>query len=82
MQDKRDKWYFRESVLIIAFLSVGPFALPLVWFNPRYGIKAKIVISAVIIILSFILGAMFITSLRSIITYYKAVFYGQGIPGL
>ena len=36
----------------MAFLSVGPFALPLLWFNPRYKTITKLVISVLVISLS------------------------------
>ena len=70
----KDKWYFKPSALIIAFLSIGPFALPLVWFNPRFSPKAKIIISALVIILSFYLGILLFNSLKSIRNYYQLIF--------
>ncbi len=73
----KEKWYFKTSVLVIAFLCIGPFALPLVWFNPRFSPKAKIIISAIIIILSYFLGAVLFNSLQSIIRYYKIIFQGS-----
>lgn len=72
----QEKWYFRNYTLVIAFLCIGPFALPLVWFNPRFSQKTKIIISAIIIILSYSLGFMFFNSLRSITKYYKIIFQG------
>ena len=30
----RTKWYFSTGTLVLALLSVGPLALPLLWFNP------------------------------------------------
>jgi len=72
----QEKWYFKTSILIIAFLCVGPFALPLIWFNPRFSPKAKIIISAIIIILSYYLGSLLFSSLKSITRYYKAIFQG------
>jgi len=70
------KWYFKTSTLVIAFLCIGPFALPLVWFNPRFSQKAKIIISAIIIILSYFLGVLLFNSLKSIISYYRIIFEG------
>lgn len=75
----QEKWYFKTSTLIIAFLCVGPFALPLVWFNPRFSKKTKIIISTIIIIPSYFLGCVLFNSLRSITNYYKIIF--QGSPG-
>ena len=68
------KWYFKTSVLVIAFLCVGPFALPLVWFNPHFTRRKKIVISTIIIILSYYLGVLFVKSLESLKNYYELMF--------
>jgi len=73
-----EKWYFRTSHVITAFLLFGPLALPLVWFNPRYSKNLKIKISAITLILSFFLGIVLSNSIQSIIRYYEAVF--QGFP--
>ena len=45
----QDKWYFKPYVLIIAFLCVGPFVLPLVWFNPSFSRRKKVVVSIIIV---------------------------------
>ncbi|MDD5258444.1 MAG: hypothetical protein PHD29_00540 [bacterium] len=49
------KWYWRKSTLIIAVLSVGPLALPLVWFNPYLNRNQKIVYTIIIIVVSYFL---------------------------
>ena len=69
-----DKWYFKTKILVIAFLCVGPLALPLLWFNPRFNQKNKIIISLIVIILSFSLAVVCANSLKSIINYYKIIF--------
>ena len=46
------KWYHATSLVVIALLCLGPLALPLVWFNPRYKIAIKIIISVVVILIS------------------------------
>jgi len=48
----KGKWYFSTPTVVIALLCVGPFALPLVWFNPRYKIITKLVGTVVIIALT------------------------------
>jgi len=45
----KTKWYFSTSVVVIALLSVGPFALPLVWSHPRYKRITKIILTVGII---------------------------------
>jgi hypothetical protein len=75
LPDKKqpEKWYFKTSLLVTAFLSIGPFALPLLWFNPRYSQKTKIIASAIIIILSWFLGVSLSNSMKSIGKYYQQI---------
>lgn len=68
------KWYFKTSGIIIAFLCVGPLALPLVWLSPHSNQKMKIVITIIVILLSWYLGTMFINSLNFLKQYYGVIF--------
>jgi len=68
------KWYFKTKAIVIAFLCVGPLALPLVWFNPRLSKANKIIVTIIIIILSYFLFRLFIDSLKSIKQYYQLIF--------
>ena len=43
------KWYHRTPTVVISILLIGPLALPLVWFNPRYGIPTKIIVTIVVV---------------------------------
>ncbi|MHC4722306.1 MAG: hypothetical protein ACYS6I_06310, partial [Planctomycetota bacterium] len=45
----RTKWYFNTSALVMALLVLGPFALPLVWLNPRYKAVTKLVVTFVVL---------------------------------
>ena len=61
--DKADKskikWYFSTSVVVIALLCLGPLALPLVWFNPRYKIIIKLIVTVIVIVVS--IGCYYLT---------------------
>ena len=46
-------WYFRTTTLVIALLSIGPFALPLVWWHPKMKISLKIAISVATLVLTW-----------------------------
>ncbi len=70
-ENKQEKWYFKTRSLVISFLCVGPFMLPLIWVNPRFSKRSKVIISAVIIILTYILTMVLVRSLRSISSYYQ-----------
>ena len=64
-------WYFRTSIIILAVLSVGPLALPLIWLRPQATRAWKIGLTIVILILSWILLRTTMESIRTIKEYYK-----------
>jgi hypothetical protein len=76
MLEKKEaqKWYLKISTLITAFVFVGPLALPLVWINPRFSLKAKVIITVITAILTYYLGMLMADSLKSINEYYKTIF--------
>jgi len=45
----KTKWYFSTATVVIALLSVGPFALPLVWLHPIYKRTTKIILTIIIV---------------------------------
>jgi len=68
-----EKWYFKSTSLLMAFLCVGPFALPLLWLNPRFSRNKKIAISLIVILFSIYLAVQVNNSLRSILNYYQNI---------
>lgn len=67
----RIKWRFKTLTLIIAFLCVGPFALPLLWFNPRFSKRSKIIISVAVLVLSFYSGIVLVDSIKAVRSHYQ-----------
>ena len=67
----KERWYFKTAFLVVAFLCVGPFVLPLVWLKPDLGIRSKIIMTLVIVALSVSLAILLGKSLESINEYYK-----------
>jgi len=43
------KWYYSTSAIVVGLITLGPFALPLVWANPKYKVIIKIIITVVVI---------------------------------
>ena len=74
VKKQQEKWYFKTYWLIIAFCCVGPLALPILWFNPHFSRKRKIIATAVIIILSYYLTIVMVKSLIAIGSYYQQIF--------
>lgn len=46
-------WYCKPGVIVMAFLTVPPFALPLIWLHPKLNLIWKIVISLLIVLVCF-----------------------------
>lgn len=61
---EKPKWYFRVSFIVLAVCSVGPLALPLIWWRPRTSRAAKIGWTLVILVLTWILYEAMMASLR------------------
>ena len=51
-EEPKTKWYFSNFMVVIAILSFGPLALPLVWFHPHYKRNTKLVVSVIVIVLT------------------------------
>lgn len=68
-----EKWYCKTRFLMVAFLCLGPLALPLFWINPRFSQKTKIIVSAIAIILSYYLWILFAGSMKSIGKTYEQI---------
>jgi len=55
----KTKWYFSGFAVVLALLSFGPFALPLVWLHPHYQKITKFFLT--IAIVGFSIWAYFLT---------------------
>ncbi|MBN2482775.1 MAG: zinc ribbon domain-containing protein [Candidatus Omnitrophica bacterium] len=70
----KEQWYFKTSIVVIALLSAGPLALPLVWFHPRYSREKKMTVSFIVILLTYFLFQSFIRLVNSFNEYYRMLF--------
>lgn len=78
LADKKVTWYFRKSFIILAVCSVGPLALPLIWWRPQTSRAWKIGLTIGILVFSWILFQVTMESIRTIHDYYKLL---GGTPG-
>ncbi|MBT4758573.1 MAG: zinc ribbon domain-containing protein [Opitutae bacterium] len=62
----KGKWYFNTSSVVIAFLCIGPLALPLIWWHPRWGAKRKASLTIIVLLLTWLLTMASIEALRII----------------
>ncbi len=49
------KWYYSRYAVAIGLGTIGPFALPLVWFNPRYTVSTKVALTVLILALTVLI---------------------------
>jgi hypothetical protein len=70
MQEKLP-WYFGKSFIVIALCSVGPLALPLIWWRPQTTRAWKVGLTIGILILSWVLFQTTMASLRTLDEYYQ-----------
>ena len=68
---KRVPWYFRTSLIVLAVCSVGPLALPLIWWRPDTTRAWKIGLTIGILILSWLLFEITLRSLQSLKESYE-----------
>ncbi len=65
------KWYFSTANIVISFLFVGPFALPFVWFHPRYKHTTKIVVTVIVGLITALFIILLIKLVPKIWEYYS-----------
>lgn len=70
---KKSGWYFKTSTIVVSFLFVGPLVLPLVWLNPQYSRKKKIIYSLILMGITVLLYKVLKTSMTSIDEYYSVI---------
>tara|TARA_B110000093_G_C12950121_1_gene402164 strand:+ start:313 stop:654 length:342 start_codon:yes stop_codon:yes gene_type:complete len=73
----KDKWYFNTSSVVIAFPCVGPLALTLIWWNPRWDAKRKAILTVIVLLLSLLLTIASIEALRSVAEIYTELMRGM-----
>ena len=64
-------WYFRTSIIVVALCSVGPLALPLIWFRPGISGIRKAGLTIVILVISWLLYRLTLASVQSLMEYYR-----------
>jgi predicted nucleic acid-binding Zn ribbon protein len=66
-------WYFKKTFIVIAVCSVGPLALPLIWWRPQTTRGWKIGLTIGILVLSWMLFQTTMESIRTIKEYYTFI---------
>ena len=70
-EEKKDKKYFKTGFIIMTILVIGPFGLPLVWFNPKYSRNIKILITLAVAAITYVMSVALVGSINSLNNYYQ-----------
>ncbi|MEI7898700.1 MAG: zinc ribbon domain-containing protein [bacterium] len=65
------KWYYRTAFIVIMLASVGPFALPLIWWHPKLSPVWKVFITLATLVITWLSYKATMSSIHSIQTLYK-----------
>ncbi len=71
--NEKMKWYQTTTTLVIALLSVGPLALPLVWMNPKFSTSKKVLWTVITLSATYFLVQFTVDSASKIMEQYKAL---------
>jgi predicted nucleic acid-binding Zn ribbon protein len=71
--EEKMPWYFRTTFIVIAVGTIGPLALPLIWWRPQTSLAWKIGLTIGILVLTWILYQSTMESIRTIKEYYKLI---------
>ena len=65
-------WYHSNLAIVIAIACAGPFALVLVWGNPRYGRFTKIWVTILVVVVTILLCYVAVMLIILLIEQVKA----------
>lgn len=68
---KNAQWYLGTPFIIFMLFCVGPFALPLIWMRPQTTRAWKLGLTAIILLLSWLLFQATLKSIGVFIEYYE-----------
>jgi len=68
--ENRVPWYFGTTFIVLMLASVGPFALPLVWWQPKYKRATKWCVTVLVLVLTAVMSAATVESFRVLKQFY------------
>jgi len=72
-QEKKD-WKFKKTTIVVAFLCIGPFALPLIWYHPKMSFNKKVIVTLIILLITYGLCIIMWACIQNIMELYKPLF--------
>jgi len=68
---RKTKQGLSATFIVVLFLLVGPFALPFVWFHPRYNRNTKLTVTAIVVVLTALTCWGLSKTLPSLVAHYR-----------
>ena len=66
VEEKKVPWYFKSGSIVVAILTVGPLALPLIWFHPKMSQTKKVIWTVVTLVLTYFIVAATMEAVKKI----------------
>ncbi|MFO6425274.1 hypothetical protein [Motilimonas sp. KMU-193] len=66
-------WYFQKAIIIVCLLSIGPLALPMIWFHPTLARRYKVLITIITSLITWGLILATIKALAVLQEYYELI---------
>ena len=73
------RWFFEKRFVLLMLFIFGPFALPLVWFSPKFSLSWKIATTVLAIVLTWLLAKTTVTMLQVLQQRLKDIQSASGI---
>lgn len=70
-EPEKRPWYFKNGMLVVAFLMVGPLMLPLLWISPYVSRRGKLGWTLAISAFSALLTWATIRAVSILLQYYR-----------
>jgi uncharacterized membrane protein YvbJ len=70
----KQPFWFKTSFILLAICMVGPLALPLIWFRPNTSRWTKIILTLLILLISYVFYLVFMNALTQLNEYYDLMF--------
>lgn len=70
-EDAKLPWYFKVPFIVFMTLSLGPLALPLIWWRPQTSRTWKIIITVLILAMTWILYQVSLRTIENLKEYYE-----------
>ena len=69
----KQPWYYRNTSMVVAFLVAGPLMLPMVWLNPKFDLFKKVILTVIVLAITYGLILFMAQSMRNMFDYSKRI---------